>query len=55
MTRDDVDDDDDGGADNNNNNNNNNNLKTELNTKNKVTAINTLAVPVLVSSFGIVN
>ena len=31
------------------------NLKTELNSKNKVTAINTLAAPVLVLSFGIVN
>jgi len=31
------------------------NLKTQLNSKNKVTAINTLAVPVLVLSFGIVN
>jgi len=51
VTRDEDDDDDD---DNNNNNKNNNNPKTELNLKNKVTAINTLAVSVLVLSFGIV-
>jgi len=43
VTRDDDDYDDD------------DNLKTELNSKNKVTAINTLAIPVLVLSFGIVN
>ena len=30
-------------------------LKTELISKNNITAINTLAVPVLVYSFGIVN
>ena len=30
-------------------------LKTKLNLKYKITAINTLAVPVLVYSFGIVN
>jgi len=30
-------------------------LKTKLNSKYKITAINTLAVPVLVYSFGIVN
>jgi ABC-type uncharacterized transport system involved in gliding motility auxiliary subunit len=53
VTRDDEDnDDDDGGGD---DDDNNNNLKTGLNSKNKVTAINTLAVPVLVLSFGIVN
>jgi ABC-type uncharacterized transport system involved in gliding motility auxiliary subunit len=44
VTRDDDDDDD-----------NNNNPKTMLNSKNKVTAINTLAVPALVLSFGIFN
>jgi len=30
-------------------------LKTELNSKNKITALNTLAVPFLMYSFGIVN
>jgi hypothetical protein len=30
-------------------------LKTELNLKNKITAINNLALPVLVYSFGIIN
>jgi hypothetical protein len=30
-------------------------LKTELNLKNKITAINTLATSVLVYSFGIIN
>jgi len=30
-------------------------LKTELNSKNKITAVNTFAVPVLVYSLGIVN
>ena len=39
---------------NNNNNNNNNKLKTKLNGKNTMKAINTYATPVLIFSFGIV-
>jgi hypothetical protein len=39
---------------NNNNNNNNNKLKTKLNGKNTMKAINTYATPVLTFSFGIV-
>jgi len=57
-----IDDDDDdssssssSSSNNNNNNNNNEILKSELNARNKITAIGALAVPVLRYSFGIIN